>query len=178
MSIIKPTVGRVLWYWPTDYDINQGMFAYPGSDQPFAATVAFVHSDRMVNLSVADHNGKVFEKRSARLLQPGDSVRGELAGYAEWMPYQQGQAAKTEKAELAAQALAPLAGCGKCAGECKGHSALSEDRVRLFLNRGSLVTVNGIPLELEHDTVALTHPGNVPLLSRDAVAACKSEVAD
>ena len=57
MSIIKPTVGRVLWYWPSTQDIEAGMFAYPGSDQPFTAQVVFVHSDRMINLLITDHGG-------------------------------------------------------------------------------------------------------------------------
>jgi hypothetical protein len=94
--MIKPTVGRVVWYWPAAYDLAQGVFAYPGSDQPMAATVAFVHSDRMVNLSVVDHNGTPFDKRSVTLLQEGDAVR-DHAGYAEWMPFQKGQAAKIEQ---------------------------------------------------------------------------------
>lgn len=98
MNIIQPTVGRIVWYWPTAYDLAQGMFAYPGSDQPMAATVAFVHSDRMVNLSVVDHNGQPIDKRSVTLLQEGDVVR-DHAGYAEWMPFQKGQAAKTDTAQ-------------------------------------------------------------------------------
>ena len=98
MSIIKPTVGRVLWYWPSTHDIEAGMFAYPGSDQPFTAQVVFVHSDRMINLLITDHGGGAHEKRSVTLLQAGDSVR-DHAGYAEWMPYQQGQASKDAAGE-------------------------------------------------------------------------------
>jgi hypothetical protein len=164
MSIIKPTVGRVLWYWPSTQDIEAGMFAYPGSDQPFTAQVVFVHSDRMVNLIITDHGGGAHEKRSVTLLQAGDSVR-DNAGYAEWMPYQQGQAAKSEAAEAKA-----CSGCGSCAA--------SDPRVRLFLNRGAVIKVNGVPLELEHDTTVLAHAANVPLLSSESVAACQSERAD
>jgi len=99
--MIKPTVGRVVWYWPNEHDHKAlGAFAYEGSDQPFAATVSFVHSDRMVNLSVVDHNGAQYERRSVTLLQDGDTVNSK-AGYAEWMPYQKGQAAKTEALEAA-----------------------------------------------------------------------------
>lgn len=97
--MIKPTIGRVVWYWPNAHDLKTlGAFAYEGSDQPFAATVSFVHSDRMVNLSVVDHNGSQYERRSVTLLQDGDTVNSK-AGYAEWMPYQKGQAAKTEALE-------------------------------------------------------------------------------
>lgn len=123
-TMIKPTIGRVVWYWPTAYDLAQGMFAYPGSDQPMAATVAFVHSDRMVNLSVVDHNGQAFEKRSATLLQDGDVVR-DRAGYAEWMPFQKGQTARTEAAE--AQLVGRRSGCTcgpkSCCTSCGGPAA-------------------------------------------------------
>lgn len=108
--MIKPTIGRVVWYWPTAYDLAQGMFAYPGSDQPMAATVSFVHSDRMVNLSVVDHNGQAFEKRSTTLLQDGDVVR-DRAGYAEWMPYQKEQATKASGCTCG-----PKSGCTSCGG--------------------------------------------------------------
>lgn len=118
MSVIKPTVGRVLLYWPAAHDIAAGMFAYEGSDQPFAATVTFVHGDRMVNLSVADHNGAIHEKRSVTLLQEGDQANGPngKAGYAEWMPFQKGQAAKTEALESAAKSCTCTgkAGCTRC----------------------------------------------------------------
>lgn len=33
-------------------------------------------------------------------------------------------------------------------------------------------------MELEHDTTVLAHAANVPLLSSEAVASCKSERAD
>lgn len=113
--MIQPTIGRVLWYWPTNQDVTEGMFAYPGSEQPFAATVAFVHGDRMVNLSVTDHCGKVHEKRSVTLLQDGDTVRGAKAGYAEWMPFQKGQAAKTD--EILAQTAKAFASAVGAFGE-------------------------------------------------------------
>lgn len=104
--MIKPTVGRVVWYWPGAHDVVTHQLHDYGV-QPFAATVAFTHSDTMVNLSVVDHNGKQFEKHGVRLLQEGDVVR-DKAGYAEWMPYQKGQAAKTEAPEVKA---APVADC-------------------------------------------------------------------
>lgn len=131
--MIKPTVGRVLWYWPTAEDIKSGMFAYEGSDQPFAASVTFVHGDRMVNLSVTDHGGIVWGKRSVTLLQEGDKVR-DRSGYAEWMPYQKGQAVKTEQLEqrLAYDSSKCLA-CGGPRGhgglQCPGMKAMAGDGV-------------------------------------------------
>lgn len=87
VKVIPPTVGRVVWF-------NQGAPGmFPGSDQTRAAIVAHVHSDRMVNLSVFDANGNVHSRTSVPLLQPGDE-KPASGFYAEWMPYQIGQAAK------------------------------------------------------------------------------------
>lgn len=91
--MIKPTVGRIVHYWPSLRD--------PGPDpkgQPLAAIVAHVHSDVCVNLSVSDANGYPFNRTNVRLLQAGED-RPDMMGFCEWMPYQLGQAAKTEAAE-------------------------------------------------------------------------------
>lgn len=86
--MIKPTVGRVVWYRNPNFK---------SGDQPWAAIVCYVHSDTIVNLSVFDENGLSKAKTSVTLYQ-GTDERPELP-YAEWMPYQQGQAAKTEALE-------------------------------------------------------------------------------
>jgi hypothetical protein len=89
MTIIKPTIGRRVWYWPGEFDgVNQFDLA-----QPCDAGIAYVHSDRMVNLTVAGHDGMMHSRCSVPLLQDGDQA--PAAGrYAQWMPYQVGQAAK------------------------------------------------------------------------------------
>lgn len=95
--MIKPTVGRVVWFWPgTAYARDRGM-AYSNSAQPLAAQITYVHSDQMVNLVVFDQKGVTFGVTSVELLQ-GDR-RPPLGMYCEWMPYQKGQAAKTEALE-------------------------------------------------------------------------------
>lgn len=83
---IKPTIGRVVWFY------NR-----PGADQPCAAIVCYVHSDRLVNLAVFDQNGDTHSYCSVYLVQEGEEAPDEI--YAEWMPYQKGQAAKTEALE-------------------------------------------------------------------------------
>ena len=95
-NIIKPTIGRKVWYRhdgnPTT-DIMGGMLhpiAY--SDQPMDATVIYVWGDRMVNLRIVDHAGNAFSLASITLVQEGDATPGGC--YCEWMPYQQGQARK------------------------------------------------------------------------------------
>lgn len=85
--MIQPTVGRVVWYWPDG----------PKVDQPRAAIIASVHSDTCVNLLVIDENGGTHGATSVHLHQGGVSV--PPLPYAEWMPYQKGQAAKTEALE-------------------------------------------------------------------------------
>lgn len=91
--MIQPTVGRQAWFWragavlPTD-DITL-------SDQPEAATVCYVHTDRLVNLQVIDHNGHARPIAEVQLRQPEDDV--PKTQFCEWMPYQKGQAAKAEQ---------------------------------------------------------------------------------
>lgn len=94
--MISPTVGRVVLFWP-----SRGA-GEPQVQQPYAATVAYVHSDIMVNLSVVDHNGKQFGATSVPLVQ--DDAPAPVGYYCEWMPYQKGQAAKTEALEAAVKA--------------------------------------------------------------------------
>lgn len=93
--VIKPTIGRRVWYWPSPHDVDirtgLGMTQNDG-DQPFDAGVAYVWSDRMVNVSVADHSGKVHWRTSVPLLQEGDPQPADGAPYCQWMPYQQGMA--------------------------------------------------------------------------------------
>lgn len=83
-TIIPPTVGRVVWIRHADH---------PESEQPEAGVVAYVHSDRCINVAGFDHNGQPFSKTSVTLVQQDDPT--PTAGiYAEWMPYQLGQAKK------------------------------------------------------------------------------------
>lgn len=88
--MIAPTVGRVIWYYPS---------GTPRTEQPQAAFITYVHSDTMINVGGFDHNGKPFGDTSVLLVQ-GDSYGNPGGGaWACWMPYQKGQAAKTEALE-------------------------------------------------------------------------------
>ena len=86
--MIRPTVGRVVWYRPN----QPGSVGSLDDGQPMAATVAFVRNDRCVNLSVVDHHGRQFSAIGVLLLQ-GDESFKPVTPYCEWMPYQVGQAA-------------------------------------------------------------------------------------
>jgi hypothetical protein len=91
--VIKPTVGRVVLYHPAA-NAAEGGFA---SAETCAAIVAHVWSDNCVNLAVFDANGVAHSRTSVYLLQDGNERPS--SSYCEWMPYQKGQAAKTEALE-------------------------------------------------------------------------------
>lgn len=86
-SVIPPSIGRVLWYWP-----SAAYRAEPGA-QPCSCQVAYVHNDRMVNIGGMNSNGEPFSETSVPLRQPDDNppLKGS---FVEWMPYQIGAAAK------------------------------------------------------------------------------------
>lgn len=91
--MIKPTIGRVVWYWP-GIPCPQGGCRDP--EQPYKADIVFVHSDTVVSVAGYDHLGRPFFNSLATLWE------GEGHGHSpcwQWMPYQKGQAARAEKAE-------------------------------------------------------------------------------
>ena len=97
--MIKPTVGRVVWFYPAPgrfYPAPGHSFARK-DDQPLAAHIAYVWSDHLVNLLVIDHDGRVAACASVPLNQ-GDE-HDQPVPYCTWMPYQKGQAAKAEQLE-------------------------------------------------------------------------------
>lgn len=87
--MIKPTVGRVMWYWPEAEDRGE---------QPFCALVAHVCDDNMVNLAVFSEEGDVLGgMRRVPIVQEGGPHTIGASPYCEWMPYQRGQAAKADE---------------------------------------------------------------------------------
>lgn len=93
--MIEPSVGRVVWYYPHQDDGGTV------NGQPHAATVAHVLSARLVNLGIVNENGSPYAKQGVQLLQDDDLAPTDGSGYAAWMPYQVGQAAKAENAQAA-----------------------------------------------------------------------------
>lgn len=90
--MIEPSVGRIVYYRP------QGI----ADPTPHAAIVIAVQDERSVNLACFSPEGTYYHREQVPLLQDDDAAPEE-GGYAEWMAYQKGQAAKTE-AILAAPA--------------------------------------------------------------------------
>jgi len=83
MTIIAPTVGRIVWYVQRKD---------PPKRQPLAALVTYVHDDRLVNLAVFTVDGRQLAATSVILVQEGDPKPDD--SYCKWMPYQLGQAKK------------------------------------------------------------------------------------
>lgn len=90
MPIIEPTVGRVVWFYKH----------VPGSGHkgPLAAHICAVWGLTRVNLMVIDEDGNPRGEKRVPLLI-GDGSHAPESDYCCWMPYQKGQAAKTETLE-------------------------------------------------------------------------------
>jgi hypothetical protein len=91
--IIKPTIGRVVWFHP---DADQRIKGEP-NDQVCAALVTYVWGDHRVNLTVMTPNGAPYGVTNVTLVQEDDEAH-PIERYCEWMPYQIGQAKKHEAA--------------------------------------------------------------------------------
>lgn len=90
-SSIKPTIGRKVWFYQ---GAGCGSGGYFNKQQPFDATVIYIRSDGVVDLSVVDHGGerRVFQNIELYDPQPDDRHGRVDRSYATWMPYQVGQA--------------------------------------------------------------------------------------
>ena len=89
----QPTVGRVVWFWPS---INE-LLALPRAGQPLAAHVAAVSEDgSTVTLQVIDANGYAHARQDVPFVQPNCLPPAFGGSYAEWMPYQRAQHAKQD----------------------------------------------------------------------------------
>ena len=93
---ITPTIGRKVWYWPSDYQRRTGLTVADG--QPCDATVVHVRADGRVNLRVTDHIGNTHPLTGIELVQGATPAHAEEApeGCATWMPYQAKQAAQVQ----------------------------------------------------------------------------------
>lgn len=81
--MIKPTVGRVVWFFP----ISQDQLPKNGKE-PLAAMITCVWSDTCVNLVVFDANGHPHGGYTSVLLHQEGSPIPDGGYYATWMPYQ------------------------------------------------------------------------------------------
>ena len=107
MTVIKPTVGRKIYYRSPNEEIHSDI------SQPLDATIVYVHSDSMVNLRVTDQGGISHARTSIPLIQEGDAAPD--GAYCYWMPFQVGQAAKYEQKDAR-----PLPGGENASGTTSG----------------------------------------------------------
>lgn len=85
-TIIKPTIGRIVWF--------RAHSSLP-DEQAQAAIICYVHNDTAILIAVFSHAGYTYPLQYVKLIQEGeDTPYGE--DYAEWMPYQQNQQAKSD----------------------------------------------------------------------------------
>lgn len=93
--VIAPTVGRVVHFFP-----------HGAASIEHAAIIAAVNEDGTVNLAWFQHDGLPAHHCNVRIIPAGEPDP-ELYAFARWMPYQLGQAAKTEAAERRAAQVNP-----------------------------------------------------------------------
>lgn len=91
MTTITPTNGRIMWYHPGTF---LGDIVQHDKSIGLTAIVCHVWSDHLVNLDVIDSNGNHHSRTSVPIVQDGSPYTVGPSPYAEWMPYQKGQAAK------------------------------------------------------------------------------------
>lgn len=109
MARIEPTIGRVVWYRHCALPAHTAGVINKG--EPWTASVCYVHPDGKINVAGFDHTGQPFKGINVPLHQAGDEYPNQP--YCEWMPYQKGQAAKTEAVESDLQAARRMASAGE-----------------------------------------------------------------
>jgi hypothetical protein len=94
-TFIKPTVGRVVHYYPGTNESLSQMHAGTPDAKPMAAFVTAVHDDGKINLAVFDADAHMVSRHNVTLVQ-GDDVPNPEVGHAQWMAYQIEQAEKAD----------------------------------------------------------------------------------
>lgn len=88
--IIKPTIGRRVWFRCNDSFAKEKGIYRIDDVQAMDAGIVYVHGDSMVNLIVTDHIGNTHAINSVALVDASDG--NSHAMWCEWMPYQKEQA--------------------------------------------------------------------------------------
>lgn len=93
--MISPSNGQIVWYTPAHDHMDATQH---DPLRPLAAMIVHVWGDRMVNLAVFNSDGHQTARTSVILLQD-DDPKPKAGRFCEWMPFQLGQARKTEEAQ-------------------------------------------------------------------------------
>lgn len=91
-------VSRKIWYWSASPNA-QGAICRD-ENQPFDATIVYVHRDNTVNVVFKDHDGNIHRDTHVEVHDPADenaapeyfNAHGvDGVSYCTWMPYQKKQ---------------------------------------------------------------------------------------
>lgn len=91
--MIKPTIGRKIWFRLNGF--KKYSIVNFDNEQAMDASINFVHNNNKINIIVVDHVGNLHSVNEIMLVSD-DFKPIEGIPYCEWMPYQVGQAKKTE----------------------------------------------------------------------------------
>lgn len=132
MNPIIPTVGRVVYFTP-----SMNLSVIPDANSGVcAALITAVHNDNCVNLAVFDANGYSHSRCSVCHVSTLPEVpEGSVQKYDcwDWMPYQKGQAAKTEQLEAKlgdAHQKPSLAYCQQTGSLCNAEDLAIEQQIQ------------------------------------------------
>ena len=177
--MIYPTVGRLLHYYPGEND--SGLVSSVIPQPPLAAIVTFVHTERVVNLAVFTSQGGFASRCSVTLLQDDDiPLMGD--SYAQWMPYQVGQAAKTEAlaAELRNQPAGKMVEALGSVAESLARFNVSERRISPDFDAQPPTIVGDegkVPANPQATIVAVDPKGDELAAGLNELRAAKTETA-
>ena len=134
MNPIIPTVGRVVYFTPAAVDAQSIIPDWQSG--VCAALVTAVHNENCVNLTVFDANGQHHARCSVCHVSTLPEVpEGGVQKYDtwDWMPYQKGQAAKTEQLEAKfgdAHQKPSLAYCQQTGSLCNAEDLAIEAEIK------------------------------------------------
>jgi hypothetical protein len=100
--MIEPTIGRIVWIYGRGCD--EGDEPTQPTDKPEAAMIADCWQQKgtgrwHLNVGGLDHEGRFFTETHVPLVQEFTRPATNDRPFATWMPFQKGQAAKTEALE-------------------------------------------------------------------------------
>lgn len=103
MSKIVPTIGRKLYFRPNGMPSSLPPLTQNDPAAPLDATIVYVWPSTVegdpeysLNLAVFDHAGNMQPMHGIPLVQDGEAAPAAPHPYAEWMPFQVGQAKEQE----------------------------------------------------------------------------------
>lgn len=88
--LIPPTIGRVVWYYPSATTDTPAFARHADGGGPYAAVIAHVWNDHEVNLAVFDADGTPWSRPLVALIHDDNAATD--AEFCMWMPFQKGQA--------------------------------------------------------------------------------------